>query len=546
MDKELRLRPVEQSQHSFQLGGRHLAAGAAVDYTLQVARAKEHRPQTLNMVFRQSGMNFTYDVSDPDWPAYTVTKGDPLDGSLFRYNSMREQSRTLTDDERSGRVNVAIPFGLRGAAATLKFGGSARLKDRRFVNVDDRFQSSFKAGEPAPQLPLTLDALAGKASTPGFLDGKYASSFGAKLDPDAVKEFWKTYRSSVNQDVPASIVGAAQAAYGVKEDVLAGYLMATLDAGALRVIPGVRFEQTRVESSGNLVRRQGSNVTVTPRTFSRTYSDVFPSVTARLALDGQTALRAAVTTSLVRPDYDQMAPRVSIPDGSNVTASIGNPHLEPTRGLSLDLMAERYLASVGFVAVGVFHKQLRDFIFTEGRNATAEDDLPAEVTRVNEPINGETGKLTGIEAAWQQNLTFLPGMLGRLGVNANYTWTTSSATFESREGTKSRLPGQAGNAANLGLFYEDARLSVRGGYQFSDRFLESLGETASTDIYVATRGQLDVSGNVRLMEHVRLFAEVNNLTNQPLRRYMGRSERGYQPGNEYYRAWGMVGLRLQY
>src|SRR5262249_51338491 len=146
------------------------------------------------------------------------------------------------------------------------------------------------------------------------------------------------------------------------------------------------------------------------------------------------------------------------------------------------------------------------------------DDLGPTVINVTEPVNGQTGKLTGVEVAWQQNLTFLPGILSGLGVNANYTWTTSSATFQTRTGTTSRLPGQAGNAANVGLFYELGILSLRGGYQFSDRYLETLGATAMTDVYVASRGQLDFSGSVRVNGQATMFFEMNNLTNQPLRR----------------------------
>ena len=48
MDKELRLRPVSQTQTSVQAGGRHvLGANTGLDYTAQFARATEDRPLTL-------------------------------------------------------------------------------------------------------------------------------------------------------------------------------------------------------------------------------------------------------------------------------------------------------------------------------------------------------------------------------------------------------------------------------------------------------------------------------------------------------------------
>jgi TonB-dependent receptor len=263
-------------------------------------------------------------------------------------------------------------------------------------------------------------------------------------------------------------------------------------------------------------------------------------------VNDRSIVRAAITKSLVRPNFSDLPPAVDIPDGAGVTASIGNPDLKPITSLNFDLMVEHYLPTVGFLSAGVFHKDLTNYIFTETRAATSADGYGPTVESVEQAQNAESGTLDGVELAWQQNFPMLPGLLRGLGLNANYTLTTSSTTLPSRnDGTKARLPGQAGNAANVGLFYDYSRLELRLGYNFSDSYLEVVGESQQTDIYVAARGQLDFSGGFQLTSGAKLFFETNNLTNQPLRRWEGQSARSWQPGNEYYRSWGMIGVRIQ-
>jgi TonB-dependent receptor len=546
MDKELRLRPVSQTQQSFQLGGKHqLFSDLSLDYTGQWAKATEDRPNSLTMVFRQSSMDFTYDVSDQDQPKFTVTKGAETDASKFVYNTLRQQTRHVNDVDKSGRINLAKPFAFGDVSTVFKIGASARLKDRTSVDSSNRFLATFKSGANAPTLPLTLAALQGSPRTSDFLDNKY--TFGPQASSSAVKTFWETYGSSLNINAAQSQVESNQGSYSAKEDVYAGYLMATIDAGALRLIPGARLERTSEVNGGNFVRLAGTNVTIVPQSKTQDYTNVLPSISAKYTLNEQTVLRGAITSTLVRPNFVDFSPSINVPDGNGVTASVGNPDLKPIRSTNFDLMVEHYFRSVGFLAAGYFHKSLSDYIFRSQRAATAADAVPSTVTTIAQPLNAESGTLDGFELAWQQNFTMLPGALRGLGLNANYTYTKSSTSLPGRtgDGTKARLPGQAGNAANVGVFYEYARLQLRVGYNFADSYLEVVGATTKTDIYVASRGQLDASGTITIIPQVKLFFETNNLTNQPLRRYEGRPERSWQPGNEYYRSWGMIGLRIQ-
>ncbi|MEP6834632.1 MAG: TonB-dependent receptor [Gemmatimonas sp.] len=544
MDKELRLRPVCQEQQSIQVGGKHVfTTGTDVDYTVQRASALEERPNSLTMVFRQSNVNFSYDVSDQDRPIANALSGAPLDATKFNYNSLRRQTRNVDEDENTGRLNVAQAFHLGSLHGVLKVGGLVRDKDRSSVDSSTRFLTTYKTGQPTPTLPVTIAAVSGTPRTYNFLDNRFV--FGPQAGARPVRDFYEAYKNALNVDTAASKFETNQGSYGISERVASGFGMATLDFGRLRLIGGARLENTNQTTTGNNARRAGQVVTVTPTSTTRSYSNVLPSLTARFDIDQLTVLRAAVTRSLVRADFNQMAPTVNIPDGNNVIATIGNTELDPILATNIDIMAERYFRSVGFVSAGYFHKDLTNYIYSVLRPATATDNLGSTVQSVSQPQNSEDGKLDGVELAWQQNFPFLPGPLSGLGLNANYTKTTSSTTLPSREGIKARLPGQAGNSANVGAFYEKSSVALRIGYNFADRYLEVVSDAATNDIYVESRNQLDLSGSMQINPKTKVFFEANNLTNQPLRRYIGKPERSWQPGNEYYKSWGMIGLRIQ-
>src|SRR5205807_1630863 len=95
--------------------------------------------------------------------------------------------------------------------------------------------------------------------------------------------------------------------------------------------------------------------------------------------------------------------------GSKVQrVSAGNPLLKPEHAQNFDLAIERYLKPVGVIQAGVFYKYLTDPIFVTQSRLTSGQFAGALQTQ---PTNGPKATLTGIELAWQQHLSFLPGLL---------------------------------------------------------------------------------------------------------------------------------------
>ncbi len=553
-DRDIRLREVIQDIYTAQLGGEHyFAGGKAFDWAIGTSRATEERPDVLTMAFRQSNMTLAYNVSEPDRPRAYVVTGSFDDPSRFPFNSLVREVRNTKDDDVSAKMNASMPVSFGGFIGTIKGGLSARLKNRSNSLQNTTYTNAIGTNSAGATAATLMSALTTESSGRSILDNRY--QFGRTFDPERMRAFIKANPNAFTVNALTSQTVSAGGSYSVGEDVFAGYLMATLDAGPLRIVPGVRVEATRVENTAKVVALNAAGTALTrpisDTTGTASYANVFPSINATWRVDEYTNVKAAVTTALVRPQFNDMVPYLNVQAGQQ-TASIGNPALEATTAINYDLMVERYFRNVGFVAAGAFAKSLKNFIFPISRARTASDAVGPDATQITQPVNGPTANLYGFEVAWQQNLTFLPGILRSFGLNANYTYTTSDAEIpgRGRSGVKTPLPGQTGNAGNLGVFFDRGPLSLRVGGNYSGAFLSTINPASpEADTRTKSRFQVDASGSFTVRNGIKVFGEFINLTNTPLRAYVGdrqnRGGGGDDPSFEAYKSWGMLGIKIE-
>jgi outer membrane receptor protein involved in Fe transport len=124
----------------------------------------------------------------------------------------------------------------------------------------------------------------------------------------------------------------------------------------------------------------------------------------------------------------------------------------------------------------------------------------------------------------------------------NYTRTESSTTgVEGRESEDLALPGTAKNMLNTSLSYETNKLNLRVSMNYASDYIDELGGSAFEDRFYDKQTFVDVNGSYKFTKRMRLFAEVNNLTNQPLRYYQGVASRTMQM--EYYNVRFNVGIK---
>ena len=303
---------------------------------------------------------------------------------------------------------------------------------------------------------------------------------------------------------------------------------------------GVRYEATDIDYTGYEVQYDdgGDYRSTRPVTGGENYGVLMPGLHVRYAVDDHTNVRAAITRTLARPNYYDLVP-YELVFQENGEIARGNPGLKATTSWNLDLLVERYFRSVGVVSGGVFYKGLTDYIYP----FTFTESALGDVYDVTQPRNGDRASLWGAELAFQNQFHFLPAPLDGLGLHANYTWTDSTAEFPDRTGD-APLPGQSRHIGNVAVWYEKAGFSARASWNFHGKYIDAVGAGSAGDVYYDDHTQIDLAVSQRITRNIRVFADFLNLTNAPLRYYIGTWDRPIQ--EEYYRWWTAFGVKMNF
>ena len=142
-----------------------------------------------------------------------------------------------------------------------------------------------------------------------------------------------------------------------------------------------------------------------------------------------------------------------------------------------------------------------------------------------------------------QELFLVPGACDTpamkcLGLYATYTYTHSRITdlnFEGRENEKGlSLPGSPEHTANLSLYFDKCGFSARASFNYASAFIDEMGASSFYDRYYDAVKYMDlnVSYTFGRKTKITVYADCNNLLNQPLRYYQGSKD--YTMQQEYY------------
>jgi len=285
---------------------------------------------------------------------------------------------------------------------------------------------------------------------------------------------------------------------------------------------------------------------------TKDYTDLFPSVQLRYAVDAETNIRFAVTRGIARPNYPDLAPNqsgntcaacASQPTLSGFTT--GNPNLKAQYAWNYDLLAAHYLKTVGVISGGVFYKSLRDVILT--RQFTYTGPGPFNGYIGYEPENGGAGHLFGVEVTWTQRFVSLPGWLAGLGIDANYTHTSSKVLVDPVSGRQAQLLRQSPDFANVYATYDKWPISARLGWTFNGSMIQYYGDGSPNpggDTYFYQHGQFDGSIVYNATPDVQIQAQVLNINNAVFGFYQGTPDHRYNIQREYYRQTFFLGTKI--
>ncbi len=144
---------------------------------------------------------------------------------------------------------------------------------------------------------------------------------------------------------------------------------------------------------------------------------------------------------------------------------------------------------------------------------------------VSRPENADSGELTGIELNYQQQFTFLPGLLRGLGVSANATFVDSKAKVFGRT---DELPffSQSDRLANASVFYELAGFGARLAVTHRSPALVAV-VSPGFDVYATTRTQVDLKVSYAIDPGFSISADILNINNASAGLYSGQKDKIY-------------------
>jgi TonB-dependent receptor len=308
------------------------------------------------------------------------------------------------------------------------------------------------------------------------------------------------------------------------------------DVGGLPVSGnlGVRYAKTKQLASGTLT----SGSTPVPVGYLKEYSNWLPSLNVKVELRDDLIARFAASRVVNRPNVTDSAPRISVSRDSP-TASGGNPDLNPFLADQYDASLEWYPAPTTAVTGAIFVKKMDDYITAQ--NTTIQVPGRGDIL-LSTSVNGGDAEIKGFEAAYNQQLSFLPGLLDGLGVQASVTLVDSKANyFAGNRQIKDDLVGLSKRSWNLVGYYEKGPISARLGWFWRSRYLSSIGSTTTAQSYVDAYGSLDGSLSYQITPQYAVTLEGSNLSNE-IRYLYGKTKD--QPMEIYH--WGRtVSLTLR-
>lgn len=525
-ERRLRQRKYTQEIQSLTVGTEQQWADWTVQAALGLGGASEDTPESINDArFRQNnvaGVSFT-DSRKPllSGPAALYN----TDG--YALNGITLQQRDSHDDERNARFDAERKFKLDGRDATLKFGAKRSTREK----TNDTNQWAYTSGTATS--PNYWGA--GPTTLTGFAQGEVdfpLGRIGAGIDPAVVR----ARVAALPRDPARLLRESAIGDFRLNEDIDAAYVQGGFDiTERFNLLAGVRVERTAFEARGNQISTANA---IQPVERSRSYSNWLPGLHGRYEIDAKTSVRAAVWHSVVRANFSQLAPGVSL--ASTTEATIGNPDLRPLRSRNFDIGVEHILGNDGVLSAYAFNKDIRDFTYTTNLAGTG---AWAAYTTATSYANGDTAGVTGVELAYSQPLRMLPGALSGLIVGANATFSDARATLSRFDKTANavlsrdiKLPGQSSAVFNLMLGYENGPISTRLALNQKSRYLLEVGGDIlkpADDRYVDRQRQIDFSLAYQFDKRLQFVVEALNLNNEKYYVYQGS-----QPFNVQHEQYG--------
>ena len=536
-----------QQTMDFTLDGEHQWGNLKVDWATSYSRATEDRPNERYIGLKLKGsdsMNFGESMVDVgDRQPYSTIAIPAFGEAKWKIDEFCNSDQNISEDEIKERINFSLPIVKGKYANSLKWGYkfTQKKKEREtayysYVDAADLYIPDWKDNTvaqvrsgfmPGSQYPIGTQ----------FVDKKYLG----KID--------------FNRADGIEVFEEEAGNYKAKEIIHAGYLRFDQQLGrSWDATLGLRIENTQLTTSGvNYVMDEDENESLKPTgEYKNDYTNVLPSFLVKYKMNEDGNVRASVTKSLSRPKYSALVANKSF-NLADLEATIGDPNISPTTAWNFDLSTDYYFKSIGQVSLGVFYKDIKNVnIETLGYYTGEELGLTgnSETFEVTQNMNAYDARVAGIEVAYQRDFGFICPALSCLGFYGTYTYThTTTRNYNERlgieDGEDVKMAGSPEHTANASLYFEKNGINVRLSHNFASSFVDMMNTgSRELDRYYDKVNYLDLNMSYTWGKKYKftIFAEANNLLNQPLRYYQGEEKRTMQV--EYYGVKVNAGFKI--
>lgn len=532
-----------QRTMDFTLGGEHLFGKLSMDWNASYARASEERPNERYLGYELKKQNFDIDLNDIRKPYASAQAGSTLIlNNDFSLQELTEQQQDIVEKDLKFSMNFKLPLAKGFYSNQLRFGAKvvdkSKNKDLEFYDYEPIDEKAFNSNSFSNTSEQNKN---------GYIPGeKYKA--GTFISKEYVGGLALNNNSLFNKTENLEELAGE---YKARETVTAGYLRFDQNFGKkLSAMVGLRLENTHLKYNGRKLTLNNDgdpeSLTVTPDV-KDSYLNILPSVLLKYNVSEDFKIRGSFTETLSRPKYSALIPNVNINNKDN-ELTLGNPELKPTTSFNFDLSADYYFKSVGLVSIGIYYKDINDFIVTQTVRGYEYEGNSYD--KFMQPRNAGDANLLGVEVGYQRDFGFIAPALKCVGFYGTYTYTHSKVNnfnFTGRENEKDlKLPGSPEHTANASLYFEKGGLNVRLSYNFASDFIDEMGESAFYDRYYDKVNYMDVNASYTFGKKLRttFYAEANNLLNQPLRYYQGIAERTMQ--SEHYGVKVNAGVKINF
>ncbi|MDC8831913.1 TonB-dependent receptor [Alteromonas gilva] len=472
---------------------------------------------------------FAYDRQHPSAiPSIDYGNIDLLAASDFPGRRLEWRENTINDSQHFANFHFTKALDWAGFTG-LEAGLLIQRHERKYRRRDVIFTAGIEDQYFAPSAFFTnngefLDNLSHPLPRQWLVP--HQAVFWSTIDEQALRRMAPTRSDLFNS-------------YRVVENTNSTFVQLNFDYPSVWGNLGARLVNTAQSSHGYFVETSDAS-TLTPVSFTSDYYHFLPAANITVGVSPAWQLRGSISRALSRPDLPDLAPRLTLNSGDDLTAKGGNPYLQPIQAWQFDLGVERYTRGNGLIALSLFYKKLDSFIQYDLSQLTVNQ----KSYLLQGKSNGGNASVYGVELTYQD--AFNPFLQARhqLGYNLNLTLTGSNATYQQdNQQWEDALEGVAKQTFNAEIYYETAQWAIRANYNWTSEILQQTALRNMPARYSAPFGALSLHASYKVSPQIMVFAEGMNLLDKAESDYVLN---GYFTNYTYYGRTLSAGVRMMF